>query len=784
MIIYYYNKIENIYYKEYIHIFFIMSILVIVESAGKIKKINEILGSNYIVKASYGHVQDLDKKTLSIDVENNFNPLYIISEDKLKIVNELKSLTKKCKEVIIASDGDREGEAIAYSLANVLKLNNPKRIIFHEITKSAINKAIQNPTKINMDMVYSQQARRILDRLMGYKISPILWKYLSDAKSAGRVQSVVVKIINDRENEIINSISNSYFKTVGLFNKINATLNYNFTKDIDCLNFLKSINNKTTVKIFNIENKKSIRKPSPPFVTSTLQQESSIKLRFNIKKTMDVAQKLFNSGLITYMRTDCPNISEDAIKSMEDFIINKYGEKYSSPKNYESKNANSQDAHECIRPTNILIENLSVNEDVNEDCIKLYNLIWKRTIASQMSNAEIDVQIIKIDLLNNSESLLIFNKDQYYFISTYENIIFPGYIIVYDNTEKDSEKDSDTVNGTLILESDKLKIKKIKISEEYTKLPYGGRFTEANLVKYLEKNGIGRPSTYVSIITKIIERNYVEIKDIEGIEKKSKQFELNKFEINESIKNVIIGKENKKIVITEMGKLVNEFLIKHFESILDINFTANLETLLDKISIGKGNWITILRNYYDIFNPIVEKLQSEKDNTKSKLLGITNDGKEIYTGTGKFGPYVKMLENDNKKWKYSSTKDISDITLETAIELLSNKYPKLLGTINNNDIILNEGTYGLYLKYKDKNISINKDKENITLSEAIEIISSKKEEKTFKKYNKTYNIKTGQYGNYIQIITGNKKENVSIPPKYNIDSITIDDIIKIINFKK
>jgi DNA topoisomerase-1 len=655
-----------------------MSILVIVESAGKIKKINEILGSNYIVKASFGHVQDLDKKTLSIDVENNFNPLYIISEDKLKIVNELKSLTKKCKEVIIASDGDREGEAIAYSLANVLKLHNPKRIIFHEITKSAINKAIQNPTKINMDMVYSQQARRILDRLMGYKISPILWKYLSDAKSAGRVQSVVVKIINDRENEIINSISNSYFKTVGLFNKINATLNYNFTKDTDCLNFLKSINNKTTVKIFNIENKKSIRKPSPPFVTSTLQQESSIKLRFNIKKTMDVAQKLFNSGLITYMRTDCPNISEDAIKSIEEFIINKYGEKYSSPKNYESKNANSQDAHECIRPTNILVENISANEDVNEDCIKLYNLIWKRTLASQMSNAEIDVQIIKIDLLNNSESLLIFNKEQYYFISTYENIIFPGYIIVYDNTEKDSEKESDTVNGTLILESDKLKIKKIKISEEYTKLPYGGRFTEANLVKYLEKNGIGRPSTYVSIITKIIERNYVEIKDIEGIEKKSKQFELNKFEINESIKNVIIGKENKKIVITEMGKLVNEFLIKHFESILDTNFTANLETLLDKISIGKGNWITILRNYYDIFNPIVEKLQSEKDNTKSKLLGITNDGKEIYTGTGKFGPYVKILENDNKKWKYSSTQDISDLTLEIAIELLSNKYPKLI----------------------------------------------------------------------------------------------------------
>ena len=821
-----------------------MSILVIVESAGKIKKISEILGSNYIVKASFGHIQDLDKKTISIDIENNFNPLYVIPDDKLKIVKELKSLSKKCKEVILASDGDREGEAISYSLANVLKLNNPKRIIFHEITKTAITKAIQNPTTINMNMVNSQKTRRILDRLVGYKISPILWDYLLNAKSAGRVQSVAVKIINDRENEIINSISNSYFKTSGVFDNLSSILNYNFTKDTDCLDFLKLITNKTIVKIINIENKKSIRKPSPPFITSTLQQEASTKLHFSIKKTMDVAQQLYNSGLITYMRTDCPNISEDAVKSIEEFIINKYGQENSAPKNYESKNSNSQDAHECIRPTNIQIENISDTE--SSECAKLYTLIWKRIVASQMANAEIDIQIIKIDLLNNKNSILIFIKEQQYFISTYENIIFPGYLNVYDNSEpdKDSDKNSDKVKGSAIIKSDSnLKIKKIKITEEYTKLPHGGRYNEASLVKYLEKKGIGRPSTFVSIISKIIERNYVEIKDIEGIEKESKQFELSKFEIKESIKNIIIGKENKKIVITPMGKLVNDLLLKYFGPIMDINFTASFELLLDKISIGEGNWITILKNYYDIFNPIVEKLSKDKKeiNKFGKLLGTTSDGIDIYTGTGKFGPYIKIMENDkwkyhsikdessdnislekaiqllqnnneinnsnllgttddgtkiytgsgkfgpyikimeNDKWKYHSIKDESpdNITLEQAIHLL--KYPKLIGTINNNDITVNNGPLGFYIKHKDKNISIKN--ENITIEEAIELFNNNKETKTFKKNNKIYNIRNGQYGNYIQIVSGNTKTNISIPIKYNIDTITLDDVLKIINIK-
>jgi DNA topoisomerase-1 len=747
-----------------------MSILVIVESAGKIKKINNYLGNDYIVKASYGHIENLDKKTLSIDIENNFNPLYIIPDDKIKVVNELKKLSSKCKEVIIASDNDREGEAIAYSLKNVLKLNNPKRIIFNEITKKAILHAIENPTTINMNMVYSQQTRRILDRLVGYKISPILWNYLENAKSAGRVQSVVVKIINDKEIDINNSISKSYFKTVGIFNELTSILNYNFLNNDDCLNFLKLINKNTQVIINDINNKKAIRNPSPPFITSTLQQESCNKLHFNIKKTMDLAQKLYELGLITYMRTDSPNISIDAINAIKNYIIDKYGSKYSMSKNYESKNSTSQEAHECIRPTNITVENINETNDLN----KLYNLIWKRTIASQMTNAEFDIQTIKIDLINNN-SILIFNNNQYYFILTNNKIIFDGYLIIYNNMETEN----DDINNIFIDYNTTLYINKIKITEEYTKFPL--RYNESSLVKYLEKNGIGRPSTYVSIIDKIIERKYVEIKNIDGVDKNIKILDLVNFKIKESNKNIKIGSEKSKIIITDMGKIVNDFLITNFNDIMDVEFTKDFEILLDKIALGQGNWVTILKKYYDIFNPIIEKLNNnklKKSNTDNLLGTINNEN--IYIGNGKYGPYVKIYKDN--KWKYSSIKDIENITLETAYELL--EYPKNIGILNEHEIILNKGKYGLYIKYNNINIPVNDN--NITYEKAIELLLSHKNNinKTFKKYNKVYNIKKGQYGNYIQIINGTKKENVSIPSKYNIDNITLNDILDIIKSKK
>jgi DNA topoisomerase-1 len=769
--------------------------LVIVESPGKIKKIGQYLGPEYIIKASFGHVQDLDKSTLSIDIENNFAPLYVTNPDKKKVVKELKEVAKNCKDIILAADGDREGEAIAFSLATVLKLKDPKRIIFHEITKQALNKAVLNPTLINYNMVHAQQARRLLDRLVGYQISPILWKYMDSngtTQSAGRVQSVVVRIIVDKENEILKSVNQPYFKTSAEFEcnidnnkiKLNGTLCignklYEFNSEEDAKDFMELINKKTKFKVITVDNKKSIRKPSMPFITSSLQQEASTKLHFSVKKTMDVAQKLYEAGLITYMRSDSPNISKEAINECSKFIIKTYGEDYSNPKNYESKSANSQDAHECVRPTNIeLVE----PDNLDNDQFKLYELIWKRTVASQMSNAQVNIQTIQIDAINKKLSILIFNEIQTYFNNIMENIEFPGYLIVYDNSSDDEEK----IIGKLAIKiNDILKFNKLKVSEEYTKLPL--RYNEALLVRYLEKNGIGRPSTYASIISKVIERQYVEIKNIDGIKKQSRQFELDsKFKLKEIIKEISIGKEQKKLVPTQIGKQVNEFMMKYFEPIMDIEFTANFETFLDKIADGKANWVTVLRNFYDLFHPIVDKLNLEIKNkiqttgsSTDKLLGTTSSGLEIYTGSGKYGPYVKI--QDENKWKYAPLKDISDITLENAIILL--EYPKTLGKMANGIVTLNKGQYGLYLKYTGKNYSIkNLDESNITIDNAREIIESGDPYalRTFKVKDKILNIKNGNYGPYIQIVSGTKKQFINIPASYDIEKINIDDVLKII----
>lgn len=778
-------------------------ILVIVESPGKIAKISQYLGPDYIVKASYGHVQDLDKSTLSIDVDNNFKPFYKVTPDKTKVVKELKGLAKDCKDIILAADGDREGEAIAYSLASVLGLKNPKRIIFHEITKAALTKAVENPSTINESMVNAQQARRLLDRLVGYQISPVLWKYMAyngTTQSAGRVQSVVVRIIIDKENEIMKSISEPYFKTTADFDfdkvKLGSILSignkqYQFETEEKAKQFLENNNKNTKYKVVSVDNKKSIRKPSAPFITSSLQQEASTKLHFSVKRTMDVAQKLYEAGLITYMRSDSPNISKEAIEEAKKYITKTWGKEYSDPKNYESKSSNSQDAHECIRPTHM---DQPEPDNIEGDQAKLYSLIWKRAVASQMSNAQVNIQTIQIDALNDKTSILVFSKTQTYFNSTLENVEFPGYLIVYDNSPEDEEK----VTGKLAIKvKDELKLNKIKVSEEYTKPPL--RYNEALLVKYLEKNGIGRPSTYASIISKVIEREYVEIKNVDGVKKQSKQLELaqgepGKFKLKESTKEVFIGKEQKKLVPTAMGKLVNDFMIKYFEPIMGIDFTATFETHLDKIAEGKANWVTVLRNFYDLFNPIVQKLNSEAKDKKEKigsssdkLLGENQNGLQVYTGSGKYGPYVKIQdEEDNKKWKYAPLKDknTNDVSLEEALQIL--EYPKNLGKFGKSNVTLNKGQYGFYIKYGDKNIAIkNQDMEpnDIDLDYAKQLIEAGDAYalKTFKVKDKILNIKNGDYGPYIHIVSGsNKKQFVSIPKQYSVDSITIDDVLKII----
>jgi len=759
-------------------------ILVIVESPGKIKKINEYLGANYIVKASFGHVQDLDKETLSIDVENNFKPFYKVSSDKVKVVKELKDLARECTEVILASDEDREGEAIAWSLKEVLKLKDPKRIVFHEITKKAISEAVQNPRVLNQDMIDAQQARRLLDRLMGYKISPILWAY-KVGESAGRVQSVVVRILTDKEKEIEQAVAEPFLKTVGEFSikdtKFNGTLNYQF-KNIDkAKDFYSQLDNTCVYYVVSVENKKSVRKPSPPFITSTLQQEASTKLGFAVKRTMDVAQKLYEAGLITYMRTDSTNLSEDALKGAEKYIKENYGKEYADKKTYTTKGKGAQEAHEAIRPTHL--ETSEAPDNMDKDAQRLYSLIWKRTIACQMANAKVNIQTINIDITKNKISVLIFSKKQYYFVSSLENVEFDGFLKVYDNTSEDDE----AVKGKIeIKEKDTVNMHKMKTTEEYTKLPL--RYNEAGLIKYLEKNGIGRPSTYASIISKIIEKKYVEIKNIEGIKKDSQMLELSdKYKLKESKKEIMIGKENKKLVPTEKGNQIVEFLLKNFNPVMDIKFTADFEEYLDKIADGKAKWHNILNQFYQLFNPICETLLKDvKSNptvaNTDELLGVDPETElEIFKGSGKYGPYVKILkEAGSKEWKFASIKD-GKVTLEEAIELL--RYPVVLGKVGKAEVVLHKGQFGFYIKFADKNYSIkDKEPDEITLDYAKTLIESgdKYAVKSFNIKNKVINVKSGQYGPYLQIISGKSKSNIPIPKSYDYENLTAEQALEII----
>lgn len=748
--------------------------LVIVESPGKIKKIQSYLGDDYIVKASFGHCRDLDSSVLSIDIDNNFKPYYKIIPGKRKVVNELKDLTSHCKDVILAADEDREGEMIASSLADLLKLKKPKRIVFHEITKKAIDKAIKNITTINYNMVDAQQARRLLDRIVGYKVSPILWKNINGAKSAGRVQSVVVKIIIDKEKEIEESVSSPYFKSTGNFsykkNNIKSVLKdkssiYKFDSEEEVKRYLSSINKKTIFKVIDVSKKKIEKKPPVPFITSSLQQEASTRLGFAVKRTMDAAQKLYEGGHITYMRTDSINISKDAIEAAKNVIIELYGNDYSSPRAYSKNKKGAQEAHECVRPTKLDHRNITMN---NSDCVKLYDLIWKRTIASQMSNAIINQQTIKIDVFNDDESIL---PDGVYYVQVLEDIKFDGYLKLYYNNENDIE-------DLLKLKKDKeVKLDCLDIIEEYTKPPY--RYNEAGLVKYLEKNGIGRPSTFASIISKIIEREYVKIDNIEGFKKESRTFKLNsKFKLLEKVKEIIIGKENKKIIPTYMGKNVNEFLEKNFNDLLRLKFTSEMEDSLDKIADGKIKYYNVLQTFYDGFNPIVEKLNKEiKDiSNGDKLLGIIND-KNIYVGKGKYGPYIKYNDDTTNKMKYVGVSSL-DITLEEAEEYL--KYPKLLG----DGIYIHKGKNGLYLK-KGKDIRSFKDT-NMKLEEIKKLFDVKKDKNLINEIKikgLKYLIKNGPYGPYIQRV-GKRIKNIKIPKDIDPESIDQKQLLLIINDMK
>jgi len=774
-------------------------ILVIVESPGKIKKINAILGKDYIVKASIGHVRDLESSNLSIDVDNGFAPTYVITADKKKVVADLKSTLKLCSEVILAADEDREGEAIAASLADVLKLKDPKRIVFNEITKTALMNALKNPRKIDYNLVRAQETRRFLDRIVGYKLSPVLWSNIAMKLSAGRVQSVVVKVIIDKEAEISNFSQESYFKINGKFHSINDNNNklsavlYESDKTKttdksikgsilklktieDTENILKVLD-KSVYSVKLIEDKTSKRNPSAPFITSTLQQEASKKFSFNIKSTMSIAQKLYENGHITYMRTDSTSLSDDALKACEDYIIKNYGKKYHNKKNYVSKSKNAQEAHEAIRPT--AIENPTVDGTPEEK--KLYALIWKRTVSSQMAPAEISINNIYIEVEHKK-------KNPYYFLATNETIIFEGFLKVY-NIKSDEDEDELQTSNTNFKKGDKLKYDEIESKEEYPKSI--GRYNEAGLVKKLEDLGIGRPSTYASIITKIQDRKYVDKVDLDGEEKEISIASIVPTTTTNTVikwtkSKTFLGKEKQKLVPTSIGKVVTEFLCTHFDNIMEYKFTAKLENDLDKIVDGKKQWDSILQTFWDEFHPKVTNLIKNSTNklNSGKLLGkhpITN--LEIFTSVARYGPVVKLIDgNDIKFAPIKKPQTIDNITLEQAVQLF--EYPKNLGQYNNKDVLLQKGKFGIYIKYNDKNYQI--ENEELSLDDIIKVIEQEKKDviKTIEIKGKTYQIRTGEYGPYISYKSGTKMKFTSIPKDKKLDEISNDEIIDLVSKPK
>lgn len=778
-----------------------MTKLIIVESPGKIDKISHILGNEYKVVASFGHIRDLDPKTLSIDINDNYKPHYIITSDKTKVVQNLRYHANQCDEVIIASDMDREGEMIAHSIKEVLKLDNPKRIVFNEITKKAILDAVSNPTIISEDMMYAQQTRRLLDRLVGYKISPLLWKEMQGKLSAGRVQSVVSRIIIDLENEIKTYSTNMYFKTIAIFTKNKKTIscslilnkeNYKInTKDI-ALNLLSLLKKDTVYKVVNCSEKLTKRSPPPPHITSTLMQEASTKCGMSSKKTMDIAQKLYEMGYITYMRTDSVILSKDAIQNCKIFIEKTYGSNYYKGTAHKNKGSDAQEAHEAIRPTKADITPTSDEIiKLDNDLKKLYNIIWTRTIASLMADASINIKTSEIDCLNNGNSIFTFlSNPNPLFINNNEKVIFDGYLILYndllDETES-SENTSEVNNEDLNLTIDTiLELKKMECSEEYTKPPL--RYNEAGLIKYLKKNGIGRPSTYASIISKIIDRNYVEIKNIEGDKKDTIILTTTNKTIgkepSEKIKTIFFGKEKSKLVPTEIGYKVNDFMLKHFEPIMSIKFTAEMEKMLDKISSGKVKWYNVLDTYYKLFSPMVELLEIKTSSIKNlksedKMIGHDSNNQSIYLTKAKFGWCVKVMESE--KWRYASIEDCKpeDVTLEKSIEFLS--YPKVLGKIGSSVVTLNKGKYGLYFKIGIKIIGIKDSTIEPTLEYAIQLAEVSHDNNIFKIKNKIIHLKNGQYGYYLMIPHGTKKPtNIPVPATIDINTINVKIINSII----
>lgn len=749
--------------------------LVIVESPAKAKTIEKFLGKDFVVMSSFGHIRDLPSKDMSIDLENNFEPNYIITEDKVKVVKELKAAVEKAEFVWLASDEDREGEAIAWHLKEALNLDESKtkRIVFNEITKNAILKAVENPRNIDLNLVNAQQARRVLDRIVGYEISPILWKKVKPSLSAGRVQSVAVRLIVEREKEINNFKENKTYKVVADFQTskqalISATLNQRFETKDQALEFLKE-SSLADFTVQAVETKPAKQSPAAPFTTSTLQQEASRKLGFPVARTMQVAQQLYEAGYITYMRTDSVNLSDLALSQAKELILKEYGEEYFFSRKYSNKIKGAQEAHEAIRPT--VLSNTEINLDSSAQ--RLYDLIRKRTIASQMADAKLEKTNITINISNREEKYLCQG----------EVILFDGFMKVYQHTANDEEETENTNQKLLpaVSQGEKLQHLTTKATETFNNHP--PRYNEASLVKKLEDLGIGRPSTYAPTISTIQKREYVIKMDKPALVREIEIIISENNTIKQISKKENYGAEKSKLNPTDIGIIVTDFLSQHFTDVIDYNFTAEAEKEFDSIAQGKEDWKNMIRDFYTPFHN--EVLASEKTERSSgeRLLGVdSQSGKNVYAKIGRFGAMIQIGEStDEEKPRFASlTKEqsINTITLEEALNLF--KLPRVVGQYNGMDIIANTGRFGPYISHNKVNASIPKTSSPMTISleECIALLEEKsKKQLPIKTFANGAELLNGKYGAYIKY----EGKNYKIPKTMTAESIDEKALEEIIN---
>ena len=759
--------------------------LVIVESPAKAKTIEKFLGKDYKVLSSYGHIRDLKTKQFSIDIEHNYAPQYEIPADKKKLVSELKAESKAAEMVWLASDEDREGEAISWHLYEVLGLKpeNTRRIVFHEITKTAILHAIETPRSIDMNLVNAQQARRVLDRIVGFQLSPILWRKVKPALSAGRVQSVAVRLIVEREREIQDFVSEAAYRVTANFilpdgkTILKAELNRRLKTKEEAQAFLKACQ-QATFTIDDISKKPVRKSPAPPFTTSTLQQEAARKLGYSVSQTMMIAQRLYESGFITYMRTDSFNLSDLALGTAKEAILESYGEKYYKFRQYHTKSKGAQEAHEAIRPT--YIAKAEIDGTAQER--KLYDLIRKRTIACQMADAELERTTISVDISGLKEK----------FVATGEVVVFDGFLQVYhESTDDDQEKEQGNTLLPAVHLQDALQLKEATATERFTQRP--ARYTEATLVRRLEELGIGRPSTYAPTIQTIQNREYVIKGDKEGTERAYSILTLNKKGIQESTKTEMVGADRNKLMPTDIGIVVNDFLMEYFQLVMDYNFTAKVEKEFDAIAEGEENWTKVIDNFYQAFHPVVEQTAAIRTEHKvgERQLGIDpKSGKPVFVKIGRFGPVAQIGESnpekDNEKPQFATLlkgQSIETITLEEALKLF--ELPRTVGEYEGKVVVAAIGRFGPFIRHDGKFVSIPKDKNpiSITLEEAIELIQQKREKdenRFIKKFEEDpeLEILNGRYGPYIAY----KGKNYRIPKTgYTPAEMTLADCMKLVS---